>query len=573
MLTSFVGFYSVVELLLFANRDFFGTNFIGNNLIMLLVSFLNLVPSGLFAFSIVSALPEKIVSESLEETLLAKPRMTTTRFAVLYTTYNDFIQDDAEYNCEQAIECCAPFFVLDDSNDPKKIEEVNIFVKSHECRLVRRKLRKGFKAGAMNNWVNLFGKDFDYMFILDSDSRASSRAMLYCAELAARDTKVALVQTKTMTMTTNSTRFTESGVTIQHAYMAVIQNAMKKLGSSPYYGHNALIKVGALRTVGGFVEESNEDYKTLARMHHLGYASIYASNAITWEEIPPDYFSARKRSLRWARDAVGQLGLLRFRVPLPMAVYLFYGWVTYMANIALLSLLVLLAVGKLSLQISNMGAFASIAGIMTISVIVLWPLLSLRVKDPVLTVRRLLKAVAWGTIYNMPMLAPTTLQIARTTIAKITNGFKSTVLRMKRNAPEEFIVTPKVKQRMLGIYPIISSLRTEFLLGLLPIVVAIFTSATVFLLFSIPESLSILLLPVLLLTESKNGLTRIRRESSNYLKVANYPARHEFIDRNRYVQLNFLVAERAMADHNDTCIVFSMRSNGSSFPFLLLSNR
>ena len=49
--------------------------------------------------------------------------------------------------------------------------------------------------------------------------------------------------------------------------MEIVQKAMKNLGSSPYYGHNALLKVAALNSVGGFVGESNEDYKTLARLH------------------------------------------------------------------------------------------------------------------------------------------------------------------------------------------------------------------------------------------------------------------------------------------------------------------
>lgn len=499
---SFAVFYIMIEELLFANRSLFGSAGMGNTLVMILISFLNIAPAGIFAFSVVSVLPNRLCSKYNERRLLTyAPLKSSPRTAVLYTTFNDFIPECAKFDYEQARRLGLPMFILDDSTSMVKKREVDRFASENDCVIVRRKSRKGYKAGAINNWIGLYGSRFDCMFILDSDSKAGSDAIAKCVELARRDPRVGLVQSRTLTMTSNPSMMTNASVTIQHAHMAVVQNAMKNMGTSPYYGHNALVKIQALRDVGGLVEESNEDYKTLARMHDVGYESLYAESAVTWEETPPDYFSSRKRALRWARDAVGQLGLLRFNLPLAMIGYLFYGWATYMANAVLVTLFFMLAMRNLSLQISSMGMFAEVAGIVTVSILILWPLLSLRVSDPVLNVRSLLGAVACTTLFSIPMTAPVALQIIYTTSVKIVAEIKSLFGRGSRLI-EEFVVTPKsIEAKSLG--SIFLDLKVELLLGLAPSAVAILTGSVWFLLFSVVQILAIFFLPMFIASESR----------------------------------------------------------------------
>jgi len=515
LVSSFTAFYATIEVFLFANRNIFGTTGIGNDAVMLLISFLNVAPAGLFAFSVVSALPPRVCSQYNEESVMRfAPLRLKARVALLYTTFNDFLPEYASYNFEQseliaregsenAASCRCSFFILDDSTLSSKRKEVDRFAAEHDrCKVLRRASRKGYKAGAINNWVRAYGQNFDYIFILDTDSQASASAIKKCLDLARRDPRLALIQTKTLTMTSNPSKMTKSSVTIQHAYMAVVQNAMRNMGSSPYYGHNALARIDALRKIGGFIEESNEDYKTLARLHNAGYESLYAQSAVTWEEIPPDYFGARKRALRWARDAVGQLGLLRFRVPLCMIIYLIYGWVTYMANIVMLGLFFLLSVRSFSLQISNMGLLGDLAGILTMSVIVLWPMLSLRVSDPELNVKSIASAVLWGTVFSVPMTAPVSLQIARTTCAKLGAALRGALGLMKSSVNEEFVVTPKVRSEGGTFGSVLGKLKVEFLLGSAPLFLALASGAYFFLLFSLAQILSLILLPLFIFSET-----------------------------------------------------------------------
>src|SRR5579862_1540248 len=237
---------------------------------------------------------------------------------------------------------------------------------------------------------------------------------------------------------------------------------MKNLGTSPYYGHNALIEVSALDSVGGFVGESNEDYKTLARLHQKGYRSIYAEGAVTWEEVPPDYLSARKRSLRWSRDAVSQMSLLKYGGPEAVGFFLFYGWVTHMSNLALLTLLPIMTIASLPHLFSN--GMITIAGSVTLSVIVLWPMLATRIKDPELTLRKMGSSLLWGSAYNIPMMAPVTVQILRTTFTRSWIGIQK-VFGRQRKLEEEFFVTPKTKRTENNLMSIASKLKTELLVG------------------------------------------------------------------------------------------------------------
>ncbi|MCL5067566.1 MAG: glycosyltransferase [Thaumarchaeota archaeon] len=427
------------------------------------------------------------------------------RIAVLYATYNDFMSDHAEYDINEARKGGIPFYILDDSTDLFKKAEVEQFSRKFACQVLRRRDRTGYKAGAMNNWAKQYGDLYDYFFILDSDSQASLGSIQRCVELVRRDREIGVVQTKTLTMTSNPTRLTRSSVCVQHAYMEIVQKAMRNLGTSPYYGHNALISIEALRKVGGFVEESNEDYKTLARIHTMGYRSIYAESAITWEEVPPDYLSARKRSLRWSRDAVSQLGLLKFGNPLAIMFFLFYGWVTHISNLALLLLLPILTAIEFPHLFGNIST--ELAGFVALTVIFLWPLLALRVNDSELTTRKLAKSLLWGSVFNIPMMAPIGLQIVKTSVMKVCTGFCG-LIGIRRELEQEFVVTPKIRNLNRAPSSIVRHLKAEISLAVVLVVLALITNHDWSLIFAAPQILSALSIPLLVYFESGNRVSQ-----------------------------------------------------------------
>src|SRR5579872_2278995 len=236
-LGSFLGFYFVVEAMFWTRMPIAQLTSV-ELFVLLLISFLNLIPAGIFSFMITSLLPLKLVSPYNEKNILSMPvQRKSRRVALLYTTYNDFMAEHAEYDLQEARRGNFTFYILDDSTTSSVSREVDLFAETNGCIVSRRHTRQGYKAGAINSWMKRYGCDYDYFFILDSDSRASVESIEHCVDLAVRDRDIAVIQTKTLTMTSVPTKLTKSAVTVQHAYMEIVRKAMKNLGTSPYYGH------------------------------------------------------------------------------------------------------------------------------------------------------------------------------------------------------------------------------------------------------------------------------------------------------------------------------------------------
>jgi cellulose synthase/poly-beta-1,6-N-acetylglucosamine synthase-like glycosyltransferase len=506
LVASFLGFYGLLEYLTASSRSLF-VFFYGTDIALLIVlSILNIVPAGFFAFGVVSAFPFR------RKVFPSQKAVVNPRVAILYTTCNDFVEDSATYNAHQASLLGYPIFFLDDSTDPKYLSFVDSFVA--DCRekgmdsvvLVRRNHRRGFKGGALNDWISKIGGNFDYFFMLDADSLASAKAVKKCVDVAATDPGICLVQSKNLAMTKNPTKLAQATVVIQHAYTEVIQAAMTKLGSSPFYGHNALVKISAVKDVGGFTEETSEDFKTIAKMIGMGYKSEYAEDAVTYEEVPSDYFSEKKRTLRWTRDATLQISLLRHKLPAALSIYILYGWAAYLANLALVLLIYLT---------SWRGAFPSlvtdphlvmITGVLSIATVTLWPFISLRAKDKELSPKKIFHAVFWGSFYHAPLAAPISLAILRTSVKQVSNRLKGR-LRFpgaRRGSAEEFVVTPKSSFLPSdGFLTILSKLRVEIAFAIGQVIIALLSGFSWYIPLSSVQTVVLLFLPVAIMVEKR----------------------------------------------------------------------
>jgi cellulose synthase/poly-beta-1,6-N-acetylglucosamine synthase-like glycosyltransferase len=505
LVVAFVGFYGLLEYLTLSSRSVFNFSYGTDVILLAVLSILNIVPAGFFAFGVVSVFPFKKKAFRPAK-VVRKPKV-----AVVYTTCNDFVQDAAKYNSTEAFKLGYKFFILDDSTDPRYLSFVDSFVT--QCHhsglenvvLARRNHRRGFKGGALNDWILNFGDQFDYFFMLDADSLAGSDALRKCVEIASTDSSICLVQSKNLAMTKNPTRLTQSTVVIQHAYTEVIQAAMTKLGCSPFYGHNALVKVSAVKEVGGFTEETSEDFKTIAKMIGRGYRSEYAEDAITYEEVPPDYFSEKKRLLRWAKDAAEQISLLRYKLPVALSVYILYGWASYLANLALVTLVYLTSwKGALPTLVTD-PHLTMLTGILSGATVTLWPFISIRAKDKELTPKNVLKAVFWGSFYHAPLAAPISFVIIRTALKKPWN-FLATRLKHTRakSGAEEFVITPKSSFiQPTDFLTVLSNLRLEIGFAIGQVAIAIVSGLSWYIPISSVQTLVLLLLPVAIVFERR----------------------------------------------------------------------
>ena len=135
-----------------------------------MVDFLN--PIAILAFFIIQLI-NILVAYRLSEfitSLLSKkkdlPKLneltSTTPVALLYVTYNDAMPEALARLKNQTYKNC-DIFILDDSTDKKSRELIDRF----DYKTIRRAERIGFKAGALNNWLSLYGDEYEYFIILD----------------------------------------------------------------------------------------------------------------------------------------------------------------------------------------------------------------------------------------------------------------------------------------------------------------------------------------------------------------------------------------------------------------------
>lgn len=235
---------------------------------------------------------------------------TRPRVAILYTTMNDVVPE-----CLRAIRQDHPVevFVLDDSSDPVARATVDRIATERSYTVVRRPERRGFKAGAINDWYARWGSDFDYFVLLDSDSFLPVdwvRGALGFAEHPA-NARVGIFQ-GLINIWNFDTRFVHTLAPMARVGQFVWESRLANALDTVFcYGHNALFRRAAVDEVGGFVEGYvSEDFATAVALADRGWHSRFVP-LHTYEAMPENVRGFIKRQNKWTRGAMEFIELSR----------------------------------------------------------------------------------------------------------------------------------------------------------------------------------------------------------------------------------------------------------------------
>lgn len=271
---------------------------------------------------------ELILSLFLKKKDLQKLQVLTRApsVALLYTTYNDAIPEVLCTLRKQTYLNCT-IFVLDDSNDKDK----KMFLDNCGYKVVRRDHRTGFKSGALNNWLSLFGDEYDYFVILDSDSilpESFTEEMLKYAEHP-ENKQVAIFQSKTEIWNTDS-KFAGTAAIAASIWMYKMERLANDCDMLLPWGHNNFFRTEVVKNIGGF--ETNfvsEDFATDLKIISRGYQCRLV-DVTSFEGTPQTVQGFTKRTMRWSS---GAMQLLRYSpeymksIPFSTGLYLF--WTAY----------------------------------------------------------------------------------------------------------------------------------------------------------------------------------------------------------------------------------------------------
>jgi cellulose synthase (UDP-forming) len=235
---------------------------------------------------------------SMLQNLTNKPRV-----AILYTTMNDVVPE-----CLSAIGQTYPssIYVLDDSTDVEKRKIVDSIAKKKAFKVLRREHRQGFKAGAINSWIKVYGHAYDYIILLDADSYLPpdwvEDALKYAEHPSNSDISIfqGLINIWNL-----DNRFVK---TLAPLHVLGQDTWEKRLGNHLdavfCYGHNAMIRMSHLREIGGFVEGYvSEDFATAVKLAEKGYKSRFVP-IHTYEAMPENIRGFIKRQNKWTRGSM-----------------------------------------------------------------------------------------------------------------------------------------------------------------------------------------------------------------------------------------------------------------------------
>ena len=275
------------------------------------------------------------------------------RVALLYTTMNDVVPE-----CVHAIRQTYPVdvFMLDDSSDPYKRAIVDDLARSHGFRILRRAERKGFKAGAINNWLSRYGAAYDYFVLLDADSVLPSDWVAETLKYAEHPDNGHLAIFQGMINIWNTDKPFPRALA---ATTLLGQDEWERrlsgyVGAVFCYGHNVMLRTPPVLAVGGFVEDYvSEDFATAVRLASAGYGSVFVP-LHTWEAMPENVRGFVKRQTKWTR---GSMEFWSFvppaRVPWYKKIFLYTTPLNHVSYVAIMVAMVAAVFGR----VSSLSAF------------------------------------------------------------------------------------------------------------------------------------------------------------------------------------------------------------------------
>lgn len=232
------------------------------------------------------------------------------KVALLYATMNDVVPEclssiRQDYPCD--------VYVLDDSTSPQAREVVDRIAAEMRFTVVRRDMRRGFKAGAINDWLVSHGSGYEYIVLLDADSYLPpdwvGEALKYAEHPANRD--VAIFQ-GLINIWNLDTKFVRTLAPMAKLGQFVWEQQLaNSLDAVFCYGHNAMVRITALNVIGGFVEGYvSEDFATAVAMADAGWHSRFVP-LHTYEAIPENVRGFIRRQNKWTRGSMEFFGFTR----------------------------------------------------------------------------------------------------------------------------------------------------------------------------------------------------------------------------------------------------------------------
>lgn len=243
----------------------------------------------------------------------ASVESTDYRVAVLIPTYNEGTEIlTPTIAAALAVRLPHETWVLDDGSRP----EVEALARELGASYLARPVRDHAKAGNLNHALARI--DVDFVAILDADHVADPDLLVQTLGYF-DDPALALVQTPQEFYNTDSFEHDRGdaegdGFHEQTLFYRVLQAGKNRWGGAFWCGTGAVVRVAALREVGGVATDTiTEDIHTTIRLHRAGWRTVYHNQVLAHGLAASDADTYQMQRHRWG---TGAMQVLRAENPL-----------------------------------------------------------------------------------------------------------------------------------------------------------------------------------------------------------------------------------------------------------------
>jgi cellulose synthase/poly-beta-1,6-N-acetylglucosamine synthase-like glycosyltransferase len=221
--------------------------------------------------------------------------------ALLYTTYNDFVEESVR-SCVVQEYLDYHVYILDDSTDPACRDQVDAFAAVHEDRVtvVRRPDRRGFKAGNLNHALAQVAKE-PFFALVDADEILPPDFLSRSLPYLLADPSCGFVQANHQANPGQQGKLPRSvavGIDVHWRWYQPLRN---RYGFVMLLGHGAVLRREAWEAVGGIPELVSEDLAFAVRLREAGWRGYFAEDIVCYEDFPDSVRAFRVRHMKWTR--------------------------------------------------------------------------------------------------------------------------------------------------------------------------------------------------------------------------------------------------------------------------------
>lgn len=197
--------------------------------------------------------------------------------------------------------------LLDDSTRELNRQAAHDIARKYGVRCVQRTNRRGFKAGAINDFLPETNAEFLAFF--DADALPAPHFLRDIVPQLEDNAKLGWVQTPQFYANTSASYTAMAAARQQNVFYEYICEGKSRSHAAFCCGTNVVFRKSALEEVGGFDESSvTEDFATSFALHLRGWDSLYVNRVYVHSLAPETLGAYFTQQSRWAFGSLGTFG-------------------------------------------------------------------------------------------------------------------------------------------------------------------------------------------------------------------------------------------------------------------------